>query len=84
MQYVYLLSSSNDGRLYVGCTENLKTRLELHNKGVVKSTKGYRLWRLVYYEAYTAKLDATKREKQLKMHAAKSELVGRLKLSLKS
>ncbi len=45
---------------------------------VLKSDKGYSPWELVYYEAYRDKLVATKREKQLKNHAAKIDLIVRL------
>jgi len=83
MHYVYALKSSLNGDLYVGSTENLKNRFKLHNLSKVKSTKAYKPWVLIYYEAYRNKKDATKREKQLKMHTAKNELITRLVNSLK-
>lgn len=82
MFYVYILQSSKNKDIYVGFTNNLKNRFELHNTGRVKSTKPYKPWALIYYEAYRAKLDATKREKELKMHAAKNELLKKLQKSL--
>ncbi len=39
--------------------------------------------KLVYYEAYLDKSDATRREKQPKMHAAKEELIRKTNNSLK-
>ena len=83
MYYVYVLKSDNNGDVYVGFSSNLKQRLETHNSGKVRSTKANKPWKLIYYEAYRGKLDATKREKNLKMHAAKNELLKRLKVSLK-
>ncbi|MBI2309660.1 GIY-YIG nuclease family protein [Candidatus Collierbacteria bacterium] len=83
MHYVYLLKSAVDHRLYVGCTDDLKNRFFRHNSGKVKSTKSYRPWILVYYEAYKEKPDATKREVQLKMHAVKNNLMKQIKESLK-
>ncbi len=83
MYYVYVLRNSRNRDVYVGYTTNLKERFRTHNLGKVKSTKPDRPWTLVYYEAYKSKLDSTKREKQLKMHAAKNELLARLKNSLK-
>jgi len=50
--------------------------------GKVKSTKPYRPWILIYYEAYKNKKDAAKREKELKMHVAKKCLLKRLTKSL--
>jgi len=82
MFYVYALKSKKNDDLYVGYTEDLKQRLKAHNQGRVKSTKGSRHWTLVYYEGYKNKLDATKREKQLKEHKPKSDLKRQIKYSL--
>jgi len=82
MYYVYILKSLAKKDIYVGYTTNLKARFRRHSLGKVKSTKGSLPWILVYYEAYKGKLDATKREKVLKMHAVKSELLSRLSHSL--
>jgi putative endonuclease len=84
MHYVYVLKGIKDNRIYIGFSSDLKSRLKRHNSGKVKSTQFYKPWQLVYYEAFKAKKDATKREKQLKMHAAKDELKGRLKYSLEA
>lgn len=83
MFYVYVLQSSVNKDLYVGFSGDLINRVKLHNSGKVRSTRSYRPWALVFYEAYRSKSDATKREKQLKMHAVKKELVGKLRSSLK-
>ncbi len=82
MYYVYVLQSKTNNDIYIGYTTDLKNRFELHNSKKVKSTMAYIPWKLVYYEAYKGNLDATKREKILKMHAAKSELLSRLRHSL--
>lgn len=82
MYYVYVLRSSTNKDVYIGYTTDLKNRFQLHNSGKVKSTKAYRPWVLVYYEAYREKLDATEREKELKIHAAKNALLNRLVKSL--
>jgi len=83
MFYVYVLKSRTNGDIYVGYSRDLRTRIDAHNKGKVKSTKAYKPWILVYYEAYKGKKDATKREKELKLHAAKKLLIEHLKESLK-
>ena len=83
MYYTYVLKSEINNDLYIGSTEDLRNRYKLHNSGKVKSTKSGIPWTLVYYEAYREKLDATGREKKLKMHAVKKELISRLKNSLK-
>ncbi len=82
MYYVYVLKSKVNNDVYIGSTGDLRTRLHQHNNGEVKSTKGYRPWILVYYEAYKDKKDALMREKKLKMHALKEDLKTRLQNSL--
>tara|TARA_B100000131_G_scaffold166347_1_gene160854 strand:+ start:1612 stop:1860 length:249 start_codon:yes stop_codon:yes gene_type:complete len=51
---------------YVGYTNNLKNRLNLHNtsKGA-KFTRG-RKWKLIYYKKYKNKNEAMKNEYKLK------------------
>ena len=64
--YTYVLISRKDHKFYVGYTENLKQRFELHNSGGVQSTK-YRVpLDIVYYEVCYNKSDAIHREKYLK------------------
>ena len=79
MYYTYVLQSEKDGKLYVGFTEDLKQRFELHNKGRVDSTKDRRPLKLIYYEACTDREDATNREKHLKTHYGRMCLKKRLK-----
>ncbi len=64
MYYVYLLVSER-GERYIGFTDDLRRRLDEHNRRDSKYTRG-RKWKLVYYEAYASRQDATKREKRLK------------------
>jgi putative endonuclease len=63
--YVYILRSQQDGKFYVGYTENIMKRVELHNTGKIESTKWRRPFDLVYYEASVNKEDALHREKYL-------------------
>lgn len=82
MYYVYILKSLRNRDVYVGYSEDLRERVKYHNSGLVKATKPNMPWKLVYYEAYLGKQDATKRERQLKMHRAKEELKIQIKNSL--
>ena len=66
MHYVYVLKSKKDVKLYVGCTNNLKGRLEKHNAGHVASTKLRRPLEIIFYEAFINKSDAFTREQWLK------------------
>ncbi|HCS78283.1 TPA: excinuclease ABC subunit C [Patescibacteria group bacterium] len=82
MFYTYVLKSTVSGDLYIGSCQDLKVRFDQHNLGKTRSTRAYRPWLLIYYEAYRDKRYATKREKQLKNHAAKNNLRMQLKYSL--
>ena len=66
--FVYMIGSKvkNKTISYVGYTNNLKNRLNLHNtsKGA-KFTRG-RKWKLIYYKKYKSKNEAMKYEYKLK------------------
>jgi putative endonuclease len=65
--YVYMLASGRHGTLYIGITNNLRARLELHRMGLGSEfVKKYSVHRLVYVEPYENAEDAIRREKQLK------------------
>ena len=75
--YVYMLRSLKDGKFYTGHTTNLRARLEQHNRGLVRSTKGRRPFKLVYWKAFRTRGGAMRRERELKLlgHEEKSKLV---------
>ena len=79
MFYNYVIQSMKDGNLYVGYTTDLKKRLKEHNQGLVKSTKPYRPWGLIYYEACLNEKDAKRREHYLKTSQGQRLLKRRLK-----
>ena len=66
MFYIYLLESVKNKNLYIGYTEDLRKRFKEHNQGLNFSTKSYRPWQLIHYEAYLNEQDAKRREKYLK------------------
>ena len=76
--YVYVLKSEKDGNHYVGYTEDLKKRIELHNAGKVQSTKNRLPLKLVYFEGCLNQHDATKREKYLKTSWGKRYIKNKL------
>ncbi len=82
MYYIYVLLSDKDNNLYVGYTNNLKTRIDKHNNGYVLSTKNRRPIKLIYYEACLSQQDAVKREKYLKTAWGKRYIKNRLKYYL--
>lgn len=66
MYYVYILQSQKNKSLYIGYTGNLKQRFEEHNNGRNLSTKPFRPYKLIFYEAFSSSRDAKHREEYLK------------------
>ena len=65
--WVYILTSRPHGTLYIGVTNSLAQRMDLHRSGRgSKFAKEYGVNRLVYVEPYENPGDAIRREKQLK------------------
>ncbi len=63
MYYTYVLRSTKDNNLYVGWSNDLKSRIKKHLDGKVKATKDRRPLILVYYEACLSENRAISREK---------------------
>lgn len=67
LYYCYILSNKNRTVLYIGFTNNLNLRIQQHKKGVgALFTKKYSAYELVYFEEFTERKKARKREIQLK------------------
>lgn len=66
MVTVYILQSERDGSYYVGQTSDVEKRLERHNRGTERSTRGRGPWKLVYLEAYGTRGEAMQREAEIK------------------
>jgi len=83
MDYVYIIKSCKTNEIYIGFTNDLKRRIDEHNKQQSLSTKSKTPWLLIYYEAYTSEKDAILREKGLKHYGqALAVLKNRIKNSL--
>ena len=73
MNYTYMVRCK-DGSLYTGWTNNLDKRVRAHNEGTgAKYTKSKRPVELVYYEEYESKIDAMKREYEIKQFSKKKK-----------
>jgi len=79
MQYVYVLKSGKNGRMYTGSTNDLRKRFKEHNNGKSNWTKKGIPWKLVYYEGCLNEEDARSRELYLKSGTGKRYLKNRLK-----
>ena len=67
MWYFYVLQSQKGKNWYYkSSTNNLRRRFREHQDGQNQSTKHYRPFRLVYYEAYLTKMAVRKRETSVK------------------
>lgn len=74
MCYVYILECI-DKTLYTGWTIDLDNRLQTHNLGKAsKYTRARLPVKLVYFEIYDSKIDAQKREWQIKQLTRKEKL----------
>lgn len=68
MYKTYILKSEKIDRYYIGHASDLEARLKRHNSRKVKSTKAYAPWRIVYFEKFSTKNEAYRREKQIKSY----------------
>ena len=66
MFYIYFLKSLRNGDLYVGSCKDTRVRVARHNRGLVRSTKANRPWKLLGFEKALTRSDAVKREMFLK------------------
>lgn len=71
---MYILKSLKDDSYYVGYTSNLEKRLIDHNNGLSSYTSGKCPWKLIHYESFQTKSEATKREMEIKKKKSKSIL----------
>jgi putative endonuclease len=65
--YVYILASRKHGTLYIGVTNNFRTRLEQHRSGQGSEfVNRYCVHYLVHVEEFVSPQDAIARQKYLK------------------
>lgn len=77
MWYVYILEC-NDGKTYVGCTDNIDKRLKRHQSGWVPATKKRLPIELLTYVVFQDKYKAFNFEKYLKSGSGRAFLKKRL------
>ena len=73
MYHVYVLKN-DEGRLYVGHTDDLDRRLAEHQAGLSRWTRSRGPWRLILSECYATRSEAMKRQKALKSGRLNQEL----------
>lgn len=77
--YVYILKCI-DGRFYIGCTDDLKDRVNRHQKGQVPATKDRLPVKLIAYFAFSNKYTAFNFEKYLKSGSGRAFLKRHIQL----
>ena len=83
MYYNYVLYSPQQDKFYIGFTEDLRRRMQEHKSKKSLSDRTLKNLELLYYEACKSKIDAAKREKQLKTGFGRQYLRNRLKDSIR-
>ena len=78
MYTVYVLRSDKDNNLYIEYTSNLEKRLDMHNLGLVRSTKGRKPLKLIYHEVFGNRYDAFNTERLYKTAKGKKILKDKL------
>ena len=74
MNYVYIIKCK-DNSLYTGWTNNLERRFKAHTDGKgAKYTRGRGPLELVYFEEFEDKIEAMKREYEIKKMSKKNKL----------
>jgi len=70
MVKVYILYSRSLNRYYIGHSSNLEDRLERHNRGRSKYTKGGKPWELIWVMVCDTRSEAMKLERKIKKRGA--------------
>ena len=75
MNYTYIVKCA-DGALYTGWTNGLQKRMKAHNEGKngAKYTRTKRPVTLVYYEGFSTKEEAMRREYEIKQFTRNKKL----------
>jgi putative endonuclease len=72
--FVYAIKSEIDGRFYVGFSLDVIKRLNEHNSGKTKSTKGFRPWKIIFTQNCNTRAEARQLEKYYKSGIGKEKL----------
>ncbi len=65
---MYILRNDTNKRLYVGTTNSIKRRLAEHNRSKKRSVTHFGNYHLVYSEIFSTRVEAVKRERQVKSY----------------
>jgi putative endonuclease len=72
---IYILANHRNGTLYVGVTNDLRSRIYQHKNCYISGfSSQYNCKMLVYYELHNSMINAIEREKQIKGGSRKKKL----------
>ena len=74
MIFLYVIRSEVNGDLYVGICKDIENRLNEHNRGKNRYTKGLKPWTVVYSEEFVDWKSAREKEKYYKSGVGKEYL----------
>ena len=74
MFFVYILKSRQNNSYYTGSCQDIKERVALHNHNLVRSTKRYGPWQLVYIEQCESLANARQKELKIKSWKKRSAI----------
>lgn len=66
--FIYIIKSIRTSRYYTGSSANVERRLQEHNRKKTQSTKNGIPWEIVITEKYDTRIEACKRERQIKSY----------------
>ena len=75
LYFVYIIKSTLKNWNYVGFTTNINIRLQQHNNGLVKSSKFYKPFSLIFVQIVDSSIEARTLEKFLKVRFNKEALL---------
>jgi len=67
MYFTYVLYSSTFNKIYVGQSADINQRLKTHNSSDNTGwTSHFQPWKMIYFEEFSSRTEAMKRENELK------------------
>ena len=81
MYYVYIIQSEKDQSYYIGQTRDIDERLLRHNSGREQYTKVHLPWKLVYSEHFQTRLEAIRREREIKKKKSRKYIENLVRVS---
>jgi len=78
MKYYFYILQCNNKHQYYGHTQNIAQRLKEHRKGKVRPTKSRKPLELVYFEEFSSRSEAFRREMQCKNGKTRKKTIDKL------